>query len=385
MLSKSNKIFIFIVSCFLFVQSYAIPKLSPGEVGGKAYILIEANTGTTLARYHADERLEPASITKLMTAYVVYNSIKAGIISLEDKTIITPRAREMGGSRMFLERGSHVSIDDLLSGLVIQSGNDAAVALAEAVSGDESRFVELMNKYARALGMTNSQFKNVSGMPEEGHYMSARDIATLSYAIIKNFPKEYKRYSRNSFTWNKITQENRNALLRTNPNVDGLKTGHTKAAGYCLAASSKRGNMRLISVVLGTKSVGARARASKKLLAYGFDNFLNKTIYKPGQEIAKATVSNGDNNIVGVGAAKGITLPLPKEKNPTKGLKAQLVLNSTLQAPLPKGAVIGHFSVQRNGEQIAAVPAVVLSAVEEAGFFTRLWRGIKETVVGWFS
>ncbi len=369
---------------FLTLQTWAVPKLSPGEIGGKAYILIEASSGMVLAQYHATEQVEPASITKLMTAYVVYKNIQKGVISLQDKTTITARAREMGGSRMFLERGSHVSIDDLLSGLVIQSGNDAAVALAEAVAGDEARFVELMNAEAKALGMKNTQFKNVSGMPEKGHYMSAEDIATLSLAIINEFPKHYKRYKQNSFTWNKITQENRNALLRTNPNVDGLKTGHTKAAGYCLAASSKRGNMRLVSVVLGTPSKGARARASKKLLAYGFDNFLNQPIYKAGQTITQTPVEDGAESYVAVGPSKALSLPLPKE-NPAKGLTATLVVTNKPKAPLAKGSVIGHFSIQRNKQEILTIPAVTLAEVEEMGFFQSLWRGIADTVGGWFS
>ncbi len=367
-----------------WIPTWALPKLSPGEIGGKAYILLEANSGMILAQYHATEPMAPASITKLMTAYVVYKNIEEGVVSLDDKTVITARAREMGGSRMFLEQGSHVSIDDLLSGLVIQSGNDAAVALAEAVAGDEERFVDLMNAEAKALGMKNTHYKNVSGMPEEGHYMSAKDIATLSLAIIHDYPKHYKRYAEKTFTWNKITQPNRNALLVSNPNVDGLKTGHTKAAGFCLAASSKRGNMRLVSVVLGAKTTGARARASKRLLAYGFNNFLNQPIYKAGQQITSTTVSNGAEDQVGVGPAKVVLLPLPKE-NPTEGLTSTLIVKTPPQAPLKKGTVIGHFSIARNGEEVAKITAITLADVDEIGFFKSLWRGITSTVGGWFS
>lgn len=191
-----TRLFVLLFSLLITLQASALPKISPGEIGGKAFILLEADSQTVLAQYHATERLAPASITKLMTAYVIYQSIANGVIALDDKTVISARAREMGGSRMFLERGSHVSIDDLLSGLVIQSGNDAAVALAEAVAGDEDRFVDIMNKQAQALGMRDSHFKNVTGLPDDAHYMSAKDIATLSLAIIRDFPKHYGRYSK---------------------------------------------------------------------------------------------------------------------------------------------------------------------------------------------
>lgn len=374
-----------IICCALVLtQATAVPKLSPGEIGGKSYILIEAESKTVLAQYHATERMAPASITKLMTAYVIYQSIANGIIALDDKTVISARARNMGGSRMFVEQGSHVSIDNLLSGLVIQSGNDAAVALAEAIAGDEERFVDVMNKQAQALGMKDSHFKNVSGMPDDDHYMSAKDIATLSLALINDFPEHYKRYREKSFTWNNITQPNRNALLRSMPNVDGLKTGHTSTAGFCLAASAKRGNMRLVSVVLGTASTGERARASKKLLAFGFDHFANQTLYKPGQQITATKLINGTEAHVGVGVSKTIFLPLPKV-NPGQGLKARLVLNGTPAAPVNKGAVIGNINIQRGDTVLVSVPAVTLSAVEEIGFFKRLWRGIVNTVSGWFA
>ncbi len=340
----------FFIASFLtlFTGYGAAAILAPGEVGAKSYILLEADSGLALTEYHADERVAPASITKLMTAYVVYQSIANGIIALEDKTTISPRARQMEGSRMFLEQGSHVSIDNLLSGLVVQSGNDAAVALAEAVAGDEKRFVDIMNKQAKALNMINSHFMNVTGLPHDDHYMSARDIATLSLAIIKDFPENYKRYSRKRFTWNNITQDNRNTLLFTNPNVDGLKTGHTNAAGYCLAASAKRGNMRLVSVVLGTQSMKARTTASQKLLTFGFDNFRNQTLYQAGQQLTRSAVTNGKSDSVGLAPKTSIRLPLPLE-NPTQGLKAQLMLNSALVAPIEKNATVGKFNIQKDG------------------------------------
>ncbi len=355
----------------------AVPKLSPGAIGGKSFILVETNSNTVLAEYRANEKLEPASITKLMTAYVVYQSIANGLISLDDKTVISAQARNMGGSRMFLEQGSHVSIDNLLSGLVIQSGNDAAIALAEAVAGDESRFVELMNKQAHALGMLNTQFKNVSGMPTEGHYTTARDIAILARAIIYDFPEHYGRYSKKSFTWNNITQENRNSLLYKNPNVDGLKTGHTEAAGYCLAASAKRGNMRLISVVLGTQSNRARTQASNSLLNYGFDNFSNQKLYSAGQKIVDTNVQNGTQKQVAIAITKDVVLTLPRV-NPKQGLQAKLQLDKPLIAPLTKGTILGRINIEKDGKQLTSVPAIATQDIEELGFFSKLWRIITE-------
>lgn len=382
---KLFKVYGLLCICLLANQVFAQNKLSPADIGGKAYILMEADSEVVLAQYRATERLAPASITKLMTAYVIYQSINNDIIALDDMTMISDKARRMTeGSRMFLEKGSYVSIDDLLSGLVIQSGNDAAVALAEAVAGDEPRFIELMNKQAQALGMNNTHFKNVTGLTEDGHYMSARDIATLARAIIRDFPKHYQRYSQKSFKWNNIAQDNRNALLRTDPHVDGLKTGYTEAAGYCLTASAKRGDMRLISVVLGTTSVKARARASKKLLDYGFDHFMLKTVYQPGQQIALATVTNGDENTVAITAAVAAILPLPKS-NSGNGLKAQLRLNQALQAPIAANQIVGSISIQRDDKPLLSVPAVTMASVEEMGFFKKLWRGIWSVVTGWFS
>ncbi len=379
----------FILLClgigWLCGQAFAQAKISPADIGGKAYLLMEADSEIVLAQYRATEPLAPASITKLMTAYVVYQSLAAGVIALDDIAIISSNARDMTeGSRMFLEKGSHVSIDDLLSGLVIQSGNDAAVALAEAVAGDEARFVDIMNRQAKALGMTNSHFKNVTGLTEDGHYMSARDIATLARAIIKDFPKHYQRYSKKSFTWNNITQDNRNALLYRDASVDGLKTGYTAAAGYCLTASAKRGDMRLISVVLGTDSVGARARASKKLLAYGFDNYKMTTVYQPGQQVALATVDNGEQDSVAVASSVAITLPLPKT-NSAQGLKAQLHLNQQLTAPLAANQVVGDIRLQRGDKILVSAPAVTINAVEEIGFFARLWRDLWAMISGWFA
>lgn len=359
----------------LIQTAQAQPRLSPGEVFAESFILIDADSKRVLADYRADERMNPASITKLMTAYVVYKMIQDGYIALDDKTIITATARNMTtGSRMFLERGSAVSINELLHGLVIQSGNDAAIALAEAIAGSEKKFTLLMNKYAETLGMKNSHFKNVTGLTAEGHYMSAADIATLARAIILEFPEHYKLYKQNEYTWNGITQQNRNALLRIDPNVDGLKTGYTEAAGYCLTASAKRGKMRLISVVLGTQSVGARVRASKKVLSFGFDNFSVKTLFKAGQKISSVTVDGGETDSVDIAIAKPINLPVAKAD---KGkISAQLVLSESLSAPLSKGQTVGNIIIKQGDTVLAHAPAITLQAVEESGFFSQLWDSL---------
>lgn len=348
-------------------------KLSADDVGAKAFILLDVDSQRVLSHYRATERLSPASITKLMTAYVVYKTLEKGLLDVQDTTVISQNARNMTeGSRMFLERGSRVSIDDLLHGLVIQSGNDAAVALAEAVSGSEENFIQQMNDYATSLGMRNSQFKNVTGLTEEGHYMSAQDIATLANAIITEFPEHYALYKEKSFTWNNITQDNRNALLRTDASVDGLKTGYTEAAGYCLTASAKRDDMRLISVVLGTKSVGARARASRKMLAYGFENFVERTLVKAGEKMAVAAVIDGEDEHVAIAAHKAIRLPVSKADKDTIG--AQLVLNQKLYAPVQKGQVVGKIVIKQGERVIASTPAVTMESVEELGFFAKLWK-----------
>lgn len=350
------------------------------EAGG--YILIEADTGMILANRNPLRTLEPASITKLMTAYVVYQAIESGEITLETKTEISPKARQMNGSRMFLEQGTWVSIDNLLSGLVIQSGNDAAVALAEAVSATEPEFVKRMNAAASALGMKSTQFKNSSGMPEEGHVTTAKDIAILSRAIIKQFPEFYKRYKRKAFTWNKVKQENRNRLLWVDPRVDGLKTGHTENAGYCLAASAinSRG-MRLISVVLGTKSTRARTKASQALLDYGFREFEYKTLYEQNKPIIQQEVYLGDS-AVAIAAAKTIRLPLPKTLS--NSLNAQFIKTKTLEAPIAAGEVLGKILVTSNGQKITEVAAVATNAVNRVGFFSRLWRRTSGFVSGLF-
>ncbi|MBS9781696.1 MAG: D-alanyl-D-alanine carboxypeptidase [Gammaproteobacteria bacterium] len=354
-------------------DSPSTPRLTADSIGAKAFILIDSKSQRVLTHYRATERLSPASITKLMTAYVTYKAIKEGTLGLDDMTIISANVRNMTeGSRMFLERGSRVSIRDLLHGLVIQSGNDAAVALAEAVAGSEEQFIELMNQQAKKLGMYNSQFKNVTGLTADGHYVSAQDIAILAHAIITEFPEHYKLYKDKSFTWNNITQNNRNALLRTDPSVDGLKTGYTDAAGYCLTASAKRDNMRLISVVLGTKSKQARVIASRRILNYGFNNFVERTIITAKKKMASRPVQNGVSATVDIAALGSIRLPVSRDDQ--KNLKAQLVLNKTLIAPITAGQIVGDVQIKVGDKVLASTPAITMNDIEEVGFFTKLYR-----------
>ncbi len=375
-----KKILSFIFTALLLLTNLAnattdspTPRLTADQIDAKAFILIDSKSQRILAHHRATERLSPASITKLMTAYVTYKALQKDTLGLDDITIISANARNMTeGSRMFLEKGSRVSIRDLLHGLVIQSGNDAAVALAEAVAGSEEQFIELMNQQAKKLGMTNSHFKNVTGLTADGHYMSARDIAILAHAIITQFPEHYKIYKDKSFTWNNIKQNNRNVLLRTDPSVDGLKTGYTDAAGYCLTASAKRDNMRLISVVLGTKSKLARVTASRKMLNYGFNNFVERTILTAKKKVTTRPVKNGVSNTVDIAALKTIRLPVSRDDQ--RNLKAHLYLSKPLEAPIIAGQTVGEIQLKLGDKILTSTPAVALNNIEEVGFFTKLYR-----------
>lgn len=377
-LRKILLLFIGLIGGFIAV---AVPE--PIGIRAKSYILIEPNSQMILTAKNATEPMAPASITKLMTAYVVYKTLQMRLLEMTDVVTISSKARNMTeGSRMFLERGSRVTIDQLLHGLVIQSGNDAAIALAEAVSGTEEAFIELMNQYAKQLGLTNSHFKNVTGLTEQGHYMSAEDIAKLSHAIITEFPEHYKLYSEKTYTWNKITQNNRNALLYSDETIDGLKTGYTAAAGYCLAASAKRDNMRLISVVLGTESKKARVRASRAILNFGFEHYKMKTFYEANQKIASASVDGGRPERVDVALKTAVKLPIANDL-PTD-VSAQLVLANRLIAPIAKGTEVGQVEIRQGERLLYTVPAVALSDIEELGFFRRLWQGLVSKISSWF-
>jgi D-alanyl-D-alanine carboxypeptidase (penicillin-binding protein 5/6) len=346
------------------------PPPSPPEVPVRSYILQDFQSGQVLAQANADEPMEPASITKIMTAYVLYKRVREGKINLADEVTISEKAWRMKGSRTFVELDSKVSVADLLLGLVVQSGNDATVALAEHVAGSEDTFAELMNREAAALGLTESHFVNATGWPSPDHYMSARDIAKLVRAIIEEFPEHYLEYAVRSFTYNNIEQHNRNRLLWRDDSVDGVKTGHTDAAGYCLAASAKRDDMRLISVVLGAETEKDRFSATESLLNYGFRFFETQKLYDANQELAEAEVWKGEADTVPAGLAKALFVTLPRGRY--DDLNANLRLDKQIEAPLEEGQSIGKVTVSLDGKSVSETSLVALRAVPEAGWFGRM-------------
>lgn len=352
----------------------AAPALS-----ANSYILVDFNSGDALVESNPDMRVEPASITKVMTSYVVFTELAAGNIKLTDTVNVSENAWRTGGSRMFIEPSMVVNVEELLKGMVIQSGNDASVALAEHLAGTEEAFAGLMNHYAEQLGMTNSHFMNATGLPHEQHYTTARDVATLSIALIAQFPEYYHWYSEKEYSFNNIRQHNRNNLLWRDPAVDGLKTGHTEAAGYCLAASAKRDGMRLVSVVLGSGSESSRVNESQSLLNYGFRFFETIQLYKAGQELAQGKVWKGETDQVRLGIKDELFVTIPRGRY--EDLDAQVEMRPELIAPIAEGEVVGQISVRLEDAEIANRGLVALETVPEAGFFGRVWDGMSM----WFS
>ncbi len=348
---------------------------TPPNIAAKGYLLIDFDSGNVLAEKQADAPLPPASITKIMTAYLVFKELKAGRLSLSDHVTVSNKARQMGGSRMFLELNTQVSIEELIRGMVIQSGNDAAVALAEKVAGSIDDFASKMNTEAVRLGMKNSHFMNPTGLPDPGHYTTARDIARLTHALIRDFPRYYRYFGEHSFTYNNITQKNRNHLLLRDDGFDGVKTGHTNAAGFCLVASAKRENSRLISVVLGTTSSKARENISADLINYGFRYFETRKLYTPGQTVAQRKVwyGNGAQAILGVNQELWLTLPRLQYKK----LRPILKLPERLDAPLHKQQVIGRIDLDLEGNVIKSIPVILMNEIPRGGFFSRSYDAIK--------
>ena len=345
----------------------SMPVPAPPQVAAKNYLLIDFNSGQILAEKDADAKIEPASITKLMTSYVVYSEIEAGRLNLDEKVVISEKAWRMGGSRMYLDVKSKVSVELLLKGLIIQSGNDASVALAEHVAGGEDAFVDLMNQYAANLGMTNTHYKNSTGWPDAEHLTSARDIATLAKAFIRDFPERYKGYSEKVFTYNNIKQYNRNKLLWRDKSVDGLKTGHTESAGYCLVSSAKRVDMRLISVVLGTDSEKARASVSQSLLNYGFRFYETHKLYAAGEALKQSRVWQGDKEKVALGLANDLHVTIPR--GAYKQMDALMNIDANITAPLKKGSQLGEVRIVLNDDELASVPLIALQRVEKGSLF----------------
>lgn len=348
---------------------------SPPQLAATGYLLIDADTGQVIVEHNADERLPPASLTKMMSSYIVSQEIERGRIGEQDMVNISVKAWRMGGSKMFIREGTQVSVHDLLLGVIVQSGNDATVALAEHISGSEDAFVDVMNQKAALMGMTQTHFENSTGWPAEGHLTTARDLSILARAVINDHPDHYALYKEKYFVWNDIRQPNRNLLLFRDETVDGLKTGHTDEAGFCLVSSAKRGDMRLISVVMGTRSEEARAAESQKLLTYGFRYFETRALYKSGDVINTARVWGGEKNSVNYGVSQDIKLTLPRGKQ--DDLQADLVINSVIKAPLEVGQAIGTLTITLEDQVLTEVPVVALEPVERAGFFARLVDSIK--------
>ncbi len=347
---------------------------SAPNVEARGYILMDAASGQILVEHNAHEPLPPASLTKIMTDYIVARELHQENLALDDKVTVSVNAWRMGGSKMFIREGTQVDVEDLLRGLVIQSGNDATVALAEHIAGGEDAFAEMMNQQAQTLGMKNSYFVNATGWPDERQVTTAYDMAVLARALIRDFPENYALYREKSFTYNNITQQNRNLLLWRDPSVDGMKTGHTEAAGYCLVASAEREGMRLISVVMGTDSEQARARESQKLLNYGFRFFESYQAYGAGETLTTTRVWMGTESEVALGLDGRLMMTIPRGSHET--LNAEMTVNNDVRAPIEQGQRLGTLTISQNGEVLLEKPLVALTSVEEAGFFKRLWHHV---------
>jgi len=347
----------------------------PPAVAAAAWILVDATSGQTIASHQADERRDPASITKLMTAYVVFGALRQKTIVPSQMVTVSHKAWKVEGSRMFIEPRRSVSVDELVHGMIIQSGNDASIALAELVSGSEAAFVERMNHEAKRLGMQDTQFVNATGLADPQHWSTAADIAKLAQAVVRDYPEFYPLYSQKDFRYNNITQPNRNRLLWSDPYVDGMKTGHTEAAGWCLVASAKRGERRLVSVVLGASSDHARAAESQKLLNFGFQAYDSVQLYQASKPVAALKVWKGANREVGAGFLADRYLTLPRGR--AGDLKLTLEAMEPIVAPVARGQRIGVVRVALDGAPVAEFPLIALDDVGPANLFGRAWDSVR--------
>lgn len=349
--------------------------VTPPPIAARAYLVVDALSGQTLATASENDRSDPASLTKLMTAYVVFGALRSRKIELAQPLTPSLAAQKAIGSRMFIEAGKPVAVSDLIRGMIIQSGNDATLTLAEAVGGTEEGFVALMNAQAGRMGLANTKFVNSTGVPAPGHYSSARDLVTLAAALMRDFPEQYPLYSQREFTFNNIRQGNRNRLLWTDPTVDGMKTGFTEAAGYCLLASAKRGERRLISVVLGAQSDTARTTESQKLLNFGFQAYETRLLYRKGQTVSSPEVLKGTKNTVALGFDHDVWLTLPRER--FTNLSGVLETRQPFLAPLAAGQKAGIMKITRDNAPLAEYPVVALEEVPVAGFLSRGWDTLR--------
>jgi len=377
-LSRALLVLVFVFTSSAYAQS-SMPAPAAPIIGAKSYLVVDATTGKELASLDPDTPLAPASLTKIMTTYVVFTALKQGQISLEDEVTISEKAWRMPGSRMFVEVGKRVAIEDLLMGMIVQSGNDASVALAEHIAGTEGVFAEMMNQYAQQLGMYSSNFLNATGMPAEGHVTTARDLATLARAVIEEFPEYYPWHAVKDFTFNDIKQDNRNSLLWRDPSVDGLKTGHTEDAGYCLVSSALRDNMRVISVVMGTSSTKARTDGSQALLNYAFRFFETRLLFKAGEEVATTRVWKSANETSRLGVLEDLYITV--RRGTYDQLESTLDIPAVVEAPVAAGQPVAELKITSGEDVILSAP---LRALDDnpAGSF---WQRTKDSVSLWFE
>jgi serine-type D-Ala-D-Ala carboxypeptidase (penicillin-binding protein 5/6) len=367
--------FLTLLVVFFWISAKAAAPQPPSVIG-KSWMVGDLSSGQVIAAQRVDERFEPASLTKLMTAYVVFVALRERKLALDQQVNVSARAWKAPGSRMFIEPRRPVTVDELIRGMVVQSGNDACIALAEAVAGNEEVFVQMMNREAARLGMKNTKFTNASGLPDAQHYSTAQDLYTLAAALIRDFPKEYAQYyPQKEFRYNNITQPNRNRLLWIDPSVDGVKTGHTDAAGYCLIASSNRAGRRLLSVLLGSTSEATRAQESLKLLNWGYQFFDSVKLYGAGTPVRSLEVWKGAARTVKVGVGNDLFVTIPK--GDADKLTAELVSQQPLVAPLAKGQRVGTVRVTHDGKAFGEFPLITLEPVAGAGFFRRTWDTLR--------
>jgi D-alanyl-D-alanine carboxypeptidase (penicillin-binding protein 5/6) len=371
-----------------FIETVAAQTASiiprPPEVAASSYVLMDATTGTVLVEHDKDLPLPPASLTKIMTTYVAEVELDNGTISLDDQVHVSVKAWQAEGSKMFIQEGTSVRLEDIMRGIIIQSGNDASIALAEHIAGSEDAFADMMNQYAQVLGMNNSFFTDASGLSNSSaHTMSAYDLAILAQAVINQFPQHYAIYGEKEFTYNDITQANRNSLLFRDSSVDGMKTGYTSAAGYCLVASAVRGDMRLIAVVMGTASEDARAVEAQKLLTYGFRFYDTTNLFEEGEELTSQKVWSGNTNSVRIGIPDTVTVTLPRSA--ADDFETVIEVDEVIKAPLEAGQVLGNVKVTAGGETFYEGPVVALDPIEKGGIFKRIMDWLHLLILGFLK
>jgi serine-type D-Ala-D-Ala carboxypeptidase (penicillin-binding protein 5/6) len=379
MIRASIALLIAVLGTAAAAQEVQVKVSAPPKVTAASHYLVDFSTDTVLAANNADQEVEPASLTKLMTAYVVFKALAAGRIAVDDRALVSTKAWKTGGTRMFIDVNSHVEVSDLIRGMLIQSGNDAATALAEHVAGTVEAFVALMNAEAVALGMNNTVFRNPTGLPARGHHSSAHDLGVLAKAIISDFPSYYGLYAEREFSYNGITQPNRNRLLWRDPTVDGMKTGYTVGAGYCLVSSAERDGMRLIAVVMGGKTPKARNDAAQALLNYGFDNYETHRLYAAGEPLSTARVWGGQPEAAPLGLDHDLFVTIPRGRYDS--LAASMNVTAQLVAPLSAGVQVGEVKVSFGGAPLSTLPLVSLKPVVAGG----LWTQVMDEISLWLE